>query len=79
MAAMSLTQTEQQFLSAQRRGHLATVAPGGSPQVRPVGFACDAELGTIDISGFNPASSAKCRNIRAYPRVGPGGSPENAA
>jgi pyridoxamine 5'-phosphate oxidase family protein len=66
---MSLTQTEQQFLSAQRRGHLATVAPGGSPQVKPVGFAYNSELGTIDIAGFNMASSAKYRNIRANPEV----------
>jgi pyridoxamine 5'-phosphate oxidase family protein len=66
---MSLTQTEQEFLSTQRHGHLATVAPGGSPQVKPVGFTYNAELGTIDITGMNMASSAKYRNIRANPKV----------
>ena len=66
---MALTQVEQRFLSTQRRGRLATISPGGSPQVKPVGFAYNAELGTIDIAGFNMGSSAKYRNIRANPQV----------
>jgi pyridoxamine 5'-phosphate oxidase family protein len=66
---MTFTELEQQFLSAQRRGRLATVAPGGSPQVKPVGFAVNAELGTIDIAGFNMSGSAKFRNILANPKV----------
>ena len=35
---MTLTSAEQQFLSAQRLGRLATVGPGGAPQVKPVVF-----------------------------------------
>jgi pyridoxamine 5'-phosphate oxidase family protein len=66
---MTFTEPEQQFMSAQRRGRLATIAPGGSPQVKPVGFAVNAELGTIDIAGFNMSGSAKFRNILANPKV----------
>ena len=66
---MALTEAEQRFLATQRHGRLATIAPGGSPQVKPVGFAYNAELGTIDIAGFNMAGSAKYRNIRANPQV----------
>lgn len=66
---MSLTQAEQEFLSTKRRGTLATIAPGGGPQAKPVGFAYNAELGTIDITGFNMAASAKYRNIRGNPKV----------
>lgn len=66
---MALTEAEQRFLAVQRHGRLATIAPGGSPQVKPVGFTYNTELGTIDIAGFNMAGSAKYRNIRANPQV----------
>jgi pyridoxamine 5'-phosphate oxidase family protein len=66
---MSLTQIEQQYLSTRPRGHLATGAPGGSPQVKPVGFAYNTELGAIEITGFAMAATAKYRNIRANPNV----------
>jgi len=66
---MSFTAAEVQFLNRLERGHLATVAPSGSPQVKPVGFAYNAALGTIDIAGFNMAQSAKYRNVRANPSV----------
>ena len=51
------------------RGHLATVGPDGTPQVKPLGFTYNAALGTIDIAGMNMAGSAKYRNIGANPRV----------
>jgi pyridoxamine 5'-phosphate oxidase family protein len=66
---MTFTTAEVQFLNRLERGHLSTVAPSGSPQVKPVGFAYNAELGTIDISGFNMARSAKYHNVQANPRV----------
>src|ERR1700736_3956901 len=66
---MTLTEPERQFLSRQRHGRLATVAPGGGPQVKPLGFTYNAELGTIDISGFNMGQSAKYRNIQTNPKV----------
>jgi pyridoxamine 5'-phosphate oxidase family protein len=65
---MTLNETEQRFLSDHRQGRLATIGPGG-PQVKPVGFSYDADLGTIDISGFNMAESAKFRNVRSNPKV----------
>jgi pyridoxamine 5'-phosphate oxidase family protein len=66
---MSLTQTEQSYLAAQQRGRLATIAPDGSPQNKPVGFSYNAALGTIDIDGYNMSSSRKFRNILANPKV----------
>ena len=66
---MSLTDAEQQFLGRQAHGHLATIDPDGLPQVKPLGFTYNASLGTIDIAGYQMASSAKYRNIRSNPHV----------
>jgi pyridoxamine 5'-phosphate oxidase family protein len=66
---MILTDAERRFLARQPLGHLATIGPDGTPQVKPLGFTYNAALGTIDIAGFNMARSAKYRNIQANPRV----------
>lgn len=66
---MSLTTIEQDYLAAQRHGRLATVAPDGTPQNKPVGFGYNAELGTIDIRGYRMEASAKFRNVQANPAV----------
>ncbi len=66
---MTLTDTEQRFLARHARGHLATIGPDGFPQVKPLGFNYNADLGTIDISGLNMAKSAKYRNVRSNPHV----------
>src|ERR1700744_1991031 len=66
---MTLTDAEQRFLARQPLGHLATIGPDGTPQVKPLGFTYNAALGTIDIAGFNMSRSAKYRNIRTNPRV----------
>jgi pyridoxamine 5'-phosphate oxidase family protein len=66
---MTFTDAEQRFLARQTRGHLATIGPGGIPQVKPLGFTYNAALGTIDITGYNMASSAKYRNVRSNPHV----------
>jgi pyridoxamine 5'-phosphate oxidase family protein len=66
---VTLTDPEQRFLARQARGYLATIGPDGLPQVKPLGFTYNAALGTIDISGFNMASSAKYRNVRSNPHV----------
>jgi pyridoxamine 5'-phosphate oxidase family protein len=66
---MTLTDAEQRFLARQPRGHLATIGPDGTPQVKPLGFSYNAALGTIDIAGYNMARSAKYRNVQANPRV----------
>jgi pyridoxamine 5'-phosphate oxidase family protein len=64
-----LTDAEQRFLARQRRGHLSTIGPDGTPQVKPLGFTWNADLGTIDIGGYNMGGSAKYRNIQSNPRV----------
>lgn len=65
-----LSGAERAYLDGQRLGRLATLAPDGAPQVRPVGFRYNAELGTVDIGGTNMAASRKYRNVRNDPRVG---------
>jgi len=66
---MALDQVSQRYLAGQTRGRLATVGPDGTPQNKPVGFTYNAELGTIDIAGFNMDSSAKYRNVGVNPNV----------
>jgi pyridoxamine 5'-phosphate oxidase family protein len=66
---MVLNPAEERFLTRHVRGHLATVGPDGTPQVKPVGFTYNRTLGTVDITGFNMAGSAKYRNVQANPRV----------
>jgi pyridoxamine 5'-phosphate oxidase family protein len=66
---MALDQVSQRYLAGQGRGRLATVGPDGTPQNKPVGFTYNAELGTIDIAGFNMDSSAKYRNVGVNPNV----------
>jgi pyridoxamine 5'-phosphate oxidase family protein len=58
-----------EYLRSQRRGLLATVAPNGAPQNKPVGFRYRAELGTIDVTGFDMERSAKFRNVALRPQV----------
>jgi pyridoxamine 5'-phosphate oxidase family protein len=66
---MALDQVSQRYLASQTRGRLATVGPDGTPQNKPVGFTYNAELGTIDIAGFNMDTSAKYRNVGVNPHV----------
>jgi PPOX class F420-dependent enzyme/OxyR family protein len=58
-----------QYLREQQRGRLATVAPNGAPQNKPVGFHFNEELQTIDIGGFEMEHSAKFRNVAVHPQV----------
>jgi pyridoxamine 5'-phosphate oxidase family protein len=71
LAAMTtaFTEAERAFLTEHGQGRLATVTPSGSPQVKPVGYAYNADLGAIEIAGYAMAESAKFRNIVANPRV----------
>jgi PPOX class F420-dependent enzyme/OxyR family protein len=66
---MTRNATEVAYLASQHHGRLATVAPDGTPQVKPVGFRYNSELASIDIAGFNMESSAKFRNVQANPDV----------
>ncbi|WP_019629745.1 PPOX class F420-dependent oxidoreductase [Actinomadura atramentaria] len=66
---MTLNETERAFVDAHDLARLATIAPNGAPQNKPVGFRYNAELGTIDIHGFAMPSSAKYRNVQVNPEV----------
>jgi pyridoxamine 5'-phosphate oxidase family protein len=66
---MSFSDAEVRFLARQSRGCLATIGPDGVPQAKPLGFTHNPALGTIDISGFNMAGSAKYRNVQRNPYV----------
>ena len=66
---MALDQAAQRYLASQTRGRLATFDTDGTPQNKPVGFTYNAELGTIDIAGFNMDTSAKYRNVGINPKV----------
>jgi pyridoxamine 5'-phosphate oxidase family protein len=65
---MTFTDSEREYLTGQNLGRLATVAPDGAVQVRPVGFRLNAD-GTIDIGGPNMSASQKYRNAAANPGV----------
>jgi pyridoxamine 5'-phosphate oxidase family protein len=66
---MTLTDAEISYLSEQPLGRLATVAPDGTPQVNPVGFRYDPELGVIDIGGRGLGATKKFRNVAAGSRA----------
>jgi PPOX class F420-dependent enzyme/OxyR family protein/uncharacterized protein (TIGR02246 family) len=57
------------YLRRQQHGVLATIAPSGTPQAKPVGFRYNAEQGTLDIRGFELERSAKFRNVAENPQV----------
>ena len=60
---MTLTPAEIAYLESQPLGRLATIQPDGSPQVKPVGFRYNPELGTVDVTGFSMSASQKYRNV----------------
>ena len=66
---MSFRTHEIEFMNAADLGRLATIQRDGTPQVSPVGFAYNEELGTIDISGYNMAKSQKFRNVAHNDKV----------
>jgi pyridoxamine 5'-phosphate oxidase family protein len=66
---MSFTDAELGYVATQRLGRLATMQPDGTLQVSPVGFRHNRATGTIDIGGYNMASSRKFRNVAANGRV----------
>jgi pyridoxamine 5'-phosphate oxidase family protein len=65
----TFNERELGYLGTQRLGRLATVAPDGYPQNNPVGFFYNAELGTIDIGGYQLGNSRKFGNVRTYPKA----------
>lgn len=65
---MAFTDIERTYLAGQRLGRLATVAPNGAPQVRPLSFRLNPD-DTIDIGGPNIAATQRYRNILTNPQV----------
>ncbi len=69
--AMSrFTAEEIAYLASQRLGRLATVNGKGDLHVVPVGFRYNPEQDTIDIGGFNMATSKKYREALGHGRDG---------
>jgi pyridoxamine 5'-phosphate oxidase family protein len=66
---MTFSAPEIDYLKTQQLGRLATLRSDGAPQVSPVGFEYNAELDTIDISGFGMSTSQKFRNAGRDERV----------
>lgn len=66
---MPFTEAELEYLTTQRLGRLATAQPDGTLQVNPVGFHYNADTMTIDIGGYNMATSRKFRNVADNGRV----------
>lgn len=66
---MPLEEIYVRYLASHATGRLATIGSDGTPQNKPVGYSYNADLGTIDIGGFNMETSAKYRNIAASPQV----------
>jgi pyridoxamine 5'-phosphate oxidase family protein len=66
---MSFKPHEITFMKAADLGRLATIQPNGQPQVSPVGFTYNDELGTIDIGGYRMSHSQKFRNVATNNKV----------
>ena len=65
----SLSNSEIAYLKSQMLGRIATADAKGQPHVTPVGFRYHDETGTIDVGGFDLASTRKVRDIEQNPRV----------
>ncbi len=66
---MAFKPYEIDFMRRADLGRLATVQPNGTPQVSPVGFTYNEELGTIDIAGYRMSASQKFRNVAHNDKV----------
>lgn len=64
-----LNEQEIDYLKSQMLGRIATANAEGQPHVTPVGFRYNDETGTIDVGGFDLASTKKVRDISENPKV----------
>ncbi|MGV9611433.1 PPOX class F420-dependent oxidoreductase [Nocardia xishanensis] len=65
---MSFTEEEIDYLRSQRLARVATVDPGGQPDVVPVGYEFDGTH--IYVGGHDPVRTRKYRNVeRGNPKV----------
>jgi pyridoxamine 5'-phosphate oxidase family protein len=61
---------ELSYLLGERRlARIATVGEDGTPHVVPVGWSYNAELGTIDVGGLDPARTKKYRDVQRTGRA----------
>ena len=60
---MSFIEEEIAYLRTQRLARVATVSPGGQPDVMPVGYQFDGNY--VYVGGMNPAKTRKFRNVGA--------------
>ena len=60
---MAFTDEEVAYLGSQPFARLATVDPGGQPDVAPVGFEFDGTH--FYVGGIDPAKTRKFRNVAA--------------
>ena len=60
---MSFSAEEIAYLRSQRLARLATVSPGGQPDVAPVGYEFDGTH--VYVGGIDPARTRKFRNVQA--------------
>src|SRR5699024_3045773 len=66
----AFSESEPLFLAEDGTlGRLATVDPDGTPPVVPLGYNYNSLHDTIDIGGYNFASTRKFANVRANPAV----------
>jgi pyridoxamine 5'-phosphate oxidase family protein len=66
---MIFTDAELEYLTEHPLGRLATIGPNGAPQVHPVAFWVNTEVGIIEIGGPELSKSQKFRNVKADSRV----------
>ncbi|WP_216207521.1 PPOX class F420-dependent oxidoreductase [Amycolatopsis aidingensis] len=57
------TSEELTYLRGQRLGRIATVGPGGSPHVAPVGWTVDEEHGVLEVGGIDLPATKKFRDV----------------
>jgi PPOX class F420-dependent enzyme/OxyR family protein/uncharacterized protein (TIGR02246 family) len=69
MPTAAIDTAHAQYLAERPLGRLATIAPNGAPQNKPVGFTYNPALATIDIAGIAMETSAKFRNVALHPEV----------
>jgi pyridoxamine 5'-phosphate oxidase family protein len=69
-AGSVFSEAELAFLHGQRLlGRVATVGVDGTPHVAPVGWAHNAELDTIDVTGHELEQTKKFRDIQRTARA----------
>ena len=61
----SVPEQYQDILASRALGHLATIGPGGRPQVNPVWFIADGEHVYLSVK----ADTRKLRNMQGNPAV----------